>query len=63
MDNRDKIKNIIFIFEIIECVFFEIRSSVLNDFYSIVNFFLDNNLKLNESWKRFCYICECFYDV
>ncbi|EJJ1323953.1 pentapeptide repeat-containing protein, partial [Escherichia coli] len=39
----------------------EIRSSVLNDLYSIANFLPDNNLTPNESWKRFCETCERFY--
>ncbi|HDS4806789.1 TPA: pentapeptide repeat-containing protein [Escherichia coli] len=60
-DNRDKIKNTISTSEIIECASPEIRSSVLNDLYSIANFLLDNNLTPNESWKRFCNTCERFY--
>ncbi|WP_105478401.1 pentapeptide repeat-containing protein [Escherichia coli] len=60
-DNIDKIKNTISTSEIIECASPEIRSSVLNDLYSIANFLPDNNLKPNESWKRFCHICERFY--
>ena len=60
-DNRDKIKNTISTSEIIECASPEIRSSVLNDLYSIANFLPDNNLKPNESWKRFCHTCERFY--
>ncbi|HAW0817417.1 TPA: type III effector [Escherichia coli] len=60
-DNRDKIKNTISTSEIIECASPEIRSSVLNDLYSIANFLPDNNLPPNESWKRFCHICERFY--
>lgn len=60
-DNRDKIKNTISTSEIIECASPEIRSSVLNDLYSIANFFPDNNLTPNESWKRFCNTCERFY--
>ncbi|EOL9926695.1 T3SS effector pentapeptide repeat protein EspX6, partial [Escherichia coli] len=47
--------------EIIECASPEIRSSVLNDLYSIANFLPDNNLTPNESWKRFCETCERFY--
>ena len=62
-DNRDKIKNTISTSEIIECASPEIRSSVLNDLYSIANFLPDNNLKPNESWKRFCHTCERFYDA
>ena len=61
MDNRDKIKNTISTSEIIECASPEIRSSVLNDLYSIANFLPDNNLPPNESWKRFCHTCERFY--
>ncbi|EEW1688945.1 TPA: pentapeptide repeat-containing protein [Escherichia coli] len=60
-DNIDKIKNTISTFEIIECASPEIRSSVLNDLYSIANFLPDNNLTPNESWKRFCDTCERFY--
>ncbi|HBA7134197.1 TPA: pentapeptide repeat-containing protein, partial [Escherichia coli] len=60
-DNRDKIKNTISTSEIIECTSPEIRSSVLNDLYSIANFLPDNNLTPNESWKRFCNTCERFY--
>lgn len=60
-DNRDKIKNTISTSEIIECASPEIRSSVLNDLYSIANFLPDNNLPPNESWKRFCNTCERFY--
>ncbi|HHK9566927.1 TPA: pentapeptide repeat-containing protein, partial [Escherichia coli] len=60
-DNIDKIKNTISTSEIIECASPEIRSSVLNDLYSIANFLPDNNLKPNESWKRFCHTCERFY--
>ncbi|MFP2678206.1 pentapeptide repeat-containing protein [Escherichia coli] len=60
-DNRDKIKNTISTSEIIECAPPEIRSSVLNDLYSIANFLPDNNLTPNESWKRFCHTCERFY--
>lgn len=60
-DNIDKIKNTISTSEIIECASPEIRSSVLNDLYSIANFLPDNNLTPNESWKRFCDICERFY--
>lgn len=60
-DNRDKIKNTISTSEIIECASPEIRSSVLNDLYSIANFLPDNNLTPNESWKRFCHTCERFY--
>ncbi|ELM7209076.1 pentapeptide repeat-containing protein [Escherichia coli] len=60
-DNRDKIKNTISTSEIIECASPEIRSSVLNDLYSIANFLPDNNLTPNESWKRFCNTCEHFY--
>ncbi|EJN3228749.1 pentapeptide repeat-containing protein [Escherichia coli] len=60
-DNRDKIKNTISTSEIIECASPEIRSSVLNDLYSIANFLPDNNLPPNESWKRFCHTCERFY--
>ena len=60
-DNRDKIKNTISTSEIIECASPEIRSSVLNDLYSIANFLPDNNLTPNESWKRFCDTCERFY--
>ncbi|HFU2191939.1 TPA: pentapeptide repeat-containing protein [Escherichia coli] len=60
-DNRDKIKNTISTSEIIECASPEIRSSVLNDLYSIANFLPDNNLTPNESWKRFCNTCERFY--
>ena len=60
-DNRDKIKNTISTSEIIECASPEIRSSVLNDIYSIANFLPDNNLTPNESWKRFCNTCERFY--
>ncbi|SQP96019.1 non-LEE-encoded type III secreted effector [Escherichia coli] len=48
-DNIDKIKNTISTFEIIECASPEIRSSVLNDLYSIANFLPDNNLTPNES--------------
>ncbi|EGC9812910.1 type III effector [Escherichia coli] len=62
-DNRDKIKNTISTSEIIECASPEIRSSVLNDLYSIANFLPDNNLKPNESWKRFCHTFERFYDA
>ncbi|EPW0707640.1 pentapeptide repeat-containing protein [Escherichia coli] len=62
-DNRDKIKNTISTSEIIECASPEIRSSVLNDLYSIANFLPDNNLKPNESWKRFCHTYERFYDA
>ncbi|HCN4668652.1 TPA: pentapeptide repeat-containing protein, partial [Escherichia coli] len=60
-DNRDKIKNTIYTSEIIECASPEIKSSVLNDLYSIANFLPDNNLTPNESWKRFCHTCERFY--
>ncbi|EON5610753.1 pentapeptide repeat-containing protein [Escherichia coli] len=60
-DNIDKIKNTISTSEIIECASPEIRSSVLNDLYSIANFLPDNNLTPNESWKRFCNTCEHFY--
>ncbi|EKT5614268.1 pentapeptide repeat-containing protein [Escherichia coli] len=60
-DNIDKIKNTISTSEIIECAAPEIRSSVLNDLYSIANFLPDNNLTPNESWKRFCNTCERFY--
>lgn len=60
-DNIDKIKNTISTSEIIECASPEIRSSVLNDLYSIANFLPDNNLPPNESWKRFCDTCERFY--
>ncbi|EGO9725875.1 pentapeptide repeat-containing protein, partial [Escherichia coli] len=60
-DNRDKIKNTISTSEIIECASPEIKSSVLNDLYSIANFLPDNNLTPNESWKRFCHTCERFY--
>ena len=60
-DNRDKIKNTISTSEIIECASPEIRSSILNDLYSIANFLPDNNLTPNESWKRFCNTCERFY--
>ncbi|ENA6561198.1 pentapeptide repeat-containing protein [Escherichia coli] len=60
-DNIDKIKNTISTSEIIECASPEIRSSVLNDLYSIANFLPDNNLTQNESWKRFCDTCERFY--
>ncbi|HBC0987523.1 TPA: pentapeptide repeat-containing protein [Escherichia coli] len=60
-DNRDKIKNTISTSEIIECASPEIRSSVLNDLYSIANFLPDKNLTPNESWKRFCHTCERFY--
>ncbi|ELX8239605.1 pentapeptide repeat-containing protein [Escherichia coli] len=60
-DNIDKIKNTISTSEIIECSSPEIRSSVLNDLYSIANFLPDNNLTPNESWKRFCDTCERFY--
>ncbi|HDI9878217.1 TPA: T3SS effector pentapeptide repeat protein EspX6 [Escherichia coli] len=60
-DNIDKIKNTISTSEIIECTSPEIRSSVLNDLYSIANFLPDNNLTPNESWKRFCETCERFY--
>ncbi|HEI3265738.1 TPA: pentapeptide repeat-containing protein [Escherichia coli] len=60
-DNIDKIKNTISTSEIIECASPEIRSSVLNDLYSIANFLPDNNLTPNESWKRFCNTCERFY--
>ena len=60
-DNIDKIKNTISTSEIIECASPEIRSSVLNDLYSIANFLPDNNLTPNESWKRFCHTCERFY--
>ncbi len=60
-DNIDKIKNTISTSEIIECAYPEIRSSVLNDLYSIANFLPDNNLTPNESWKRFCNTCERFY--
>ncbi|HAI0073821.1 TPA: pentapeptide repeat-containing protein [Escherichia coli] len=60
-DNIDKIKNTISTSEIIECASPEIRSSVLNDLYSIANFLPDNNLPPNESWKRFCETCERFY--
>ncbi|EFF6681299.1 type III effector [Escherichia coli] len=60
-DNRDKIKNTISTSEIIECASPEIRSSVLNDLFSIANFLPDNNLTPNESWKRFCHTCERFY--
>ena len=49
-DNIDKIKNTISTSEIIECASPEIRSSVLNDLYSIANFLPDNNLTPNESW-------------
>ena len=59
--NIDKIKNTISTSEIIECASPEIRSSVLNDLYSIANFLPDNNLTPNESWKRFCNTCERFY--
>ncbi len=47
-DNIDKIKNTISTSEIIECASPEIRSSVLNDLYSIANFLPDNNLTPNE---------------
>ncbi|WP_087498160.1 T3SS effector pentapeptide repeat protein EspX6 [Escherichia coli] len=60
-DYIDKIKNTISTSEIIECASPEIRSSVLNDLYSIANFLPDNNLTPNESWKRFCETCERFY--
>ena len=60
-DNIDKIKNTISTSEIIECASPEIRSSVLNDLYSIANFLPDKNLTPNESWKRFCHTCERFY--
>ncbi|HGW2467712.1 TPA: T3SS effector pentapeptide repeat protein EspX6 [Escherichia coli] len=60
-DNIDKIKNTISTSEVIECASPEIRSSVLNDLYSIANFLPDNNLTPNESWKRFCETCERFY--
>ncbi|HDH7391489.1 TPA: pentapeptide repeat-containing protein [Escherichia coli] len=60
-DNIDKIKNTISTSEIIECASPEIRSSVMNDLYSIANFLPDKNLTLNESWKRFCHTCERFY--
>ncbi|HAU9047477.1 TPA: T3SS effector pentapeptide repeat protein EspX6 [Escherichia coli] len=60
-DNIDKIKNTISTSEIIECASPEIRSSVLNDLYSIANFLPDNNLTPNESWKRFCETCERLY--
>ncbi|EJY2107233.1 pentapeptide repeat-containing protein [Escherichia coli] len=60
-DNRDKIKNTISTSEIIECASPEIRSSVMNDLYSIANFLPDKNLTPNESWKRFCHTCERFY--
>ncbi len=60
-DNIDKIKNTISTSEIIECASPEIRSSVLNDLYSIANFLPDDNLTPNESWKRFCDTCERFY--
>ncbi|EKY6625903.1 pentapeptide repeat-containing protein, partial [Escherichia coli] len=60
-NNIDKIKNTIYTSEIIECASPEIRSSVLNDLYSIANFLPDNNLTPNESWKRFCDTCERFY--
>ncbi|HAH8926286.1 TPA: T3SS effector pentapeptide repeat protein EspX6 [Escherichia coli] len=60
-DNIDKIKNTISTSEIIECASPGIRSSVLNDLYSIANFLPDNNLTPNESWKRFCETCERFY--
>ncbi|EIG0448241.1 pentapeptide repeat-containing protein [Escherichia coli] len=60
-DNIDKIKNTISTSEIIECASPEIRSSILNDLYSIANFLPDNNLTPNESWKRFCNTCERFY--
>ncbi|EFK0015746.1 pentapeptide repeat-containing protein, partial [Escherichia coli] len=60
-DNIDKIKNTISTSEIIECASPEIRSSVLNDLYSIANFLPDNNLTPNDSWKRFCETCERFY--
>lgn len=60
-NNIDKIKNTISTSEIIECSSPEIRSSVLNDLYSIANFLPDNNLTPNESWKRFCDTCERFY--
>ncbi|MEV9948484.1 pentapeptide repeat-containing protein [Escherichia coli] len=60
-DNIDKIKNTISTSEIIECASPEIRSSVLNDLYSIANFLPDNNLTPNERWKRFCDTCERFY--
>ncbi|ENT2448003.1 T3SS effector pentapeptide repeat protein EspX6 [Escherichia coli] len=60
-DNIDIIKNTISTSEIIECASPEIRSSVLNDLYSIANFLPDNNLTPNESWKRFCETCERFY--
>ncbi|MEB2387142.1 pentapeptide repeat-containing protein [Escherichia coli] len=60
-DNIDKIKNTISTSEIIECASPEIRSSVLNDLYSIANFLPDNNLTPNESCKRFCETCERFY--
>ncbi|EEV4501970.1 pentapeptide repeat-containing protein [Escherichia coli] len=60
-DNIDKIKNTISTSEIIVCASPEIRSSVLNDLYSIANFLPDNNLPPNESWKRFCETCERFY--
>ncbi|HEI2557998.1 TPA: pentapeptide repeat-containing protein [Escherichia coli] len=60
-DSRDKIKNTISTSEIIECASPEIRSSVMNDLYSIANFLPDKNLTPNESWKRFCHTCERFY--
>ncbi|HFK8131104.1 TPA: pentapeptide repeat-containing protein [Escherichia coli] len=60
-DNIDKIKNTISTSEIIECASPEIRSSVMNDLYSIANFLPDKNLTPNESWKRFCHTCERFY--
>ncbi|HGU7738446.1 TPA: pentapeptide repeat-containing protein [Escherichia coli] len=60
-DNIDKIKNTISTSEIIECASPEIRSSVLNDLYSIANFLPDKNLTPNKSWKRFCHTCERFY--
>ncbi|MCL0914700.1 pentapeptide repeat-containing protein [Escherichia coli] len=60
-DNIDKIKNTISTSEIIECASPEIRSSILNDLYSIANFLPDKNLTPNESWKRFCHTCERFY--
>ncbi|EHR0240872.1 pentapeptide repeat-containing protein [Escherichia coli] len=60
-DNIDKIKNTISTSEIIECASPEIRSSVLNDLYSIANFLPDKNLTPNESRKRFCHTCERFY--
>ena len=59
--SRNITENTISTSEIIECASPEIRSSVLNDLYSIANFLPDNNLTPNESWKRFCNTCERFY--